>query len=879
MTGLRGIPTVARENQAAGVKFGQTLRSGIGEGIKVASSGISAFTGLLSTNFAKVGQLASKAAEFARGTRIAAAATRIWAAATFLLDGAMAILTSPIFLIVAAIALLVGAVVYAYFHFETFRRIVDSVWAAIRTAVTTAVGFIVPYITASFSALVGFLSGVWSAISGAVQAAWSGIAGFFSAVWARIRSIFTAGVAVFNTIVTFLAPVIGIVRAYINLLVAIFQLGWQIIRLVVLVAALAVYEAVRASLAITMATVRTAMSVISAVFSAVWGFIVGVFRAALAASSAITSASMGVIRAVVSTVMGAIRATISAVMGVIRAVFSAGWNAARAVVSAAMGVIRGVVSAGMGAVRAVVSAVTGAISAVWRAFWGSTLGGAVRSGINGVLGAVRALARIVGIAAQYAAGFVRALASGLGQAAGAVARGVSSAVGAVASGAGRMFSAGVSLIQNLINGITSKIREVTGLVSGLADKVKGFFGGSPVEHGPLLGWNNGGAGKNLMNLLAAGFKAGGPAVAAEAARVAKLVQTIFASKQANSNLRRIGQTTVSAFLAGVKRAVPAAAATVTKLTKGLTAKQRASKIGALRPGSGKYFADVQAETVFYSRLSSTRNSAVRLLAAANEKLKAVQDQYNGILTSVADNVLQGANIVGQSSADTAISFLADKLKKAQEFTANIAALAKRGLRSDVIQDLVSGGVEQAGSTAAALAKASAAQIAQINSLQGQLVTAAGKAAKTSADILYGAGLAAAQGLVNGLKAKQAELTKQMQAIAALMAASIKKALGIRSPSRVFAGIGGDVGAGLIQGLLGKSRAVVGAVTDLSGILASASGTLTPAVAGFGGLAVPAPVAAGSAAATAVSIVVNPARGQSEEEIAALVARRLGRAIS
>lgn len=63
-----------------------------------------------------------------------AAATVIATAATWALNAAIAVLTSPITLVVVAIAALVAGVIYAYRHFEGFRKVVDTVWNAIKVA-------------------------------------------------------------------------------------------------------------------------------------------------------------------------------------------------------------------------------------------------------------------------------------------------------------------------------------------------------------------------------------------------------------------------------------------------------------------------------------------------------------------------------------------------------------------------------------------------------------------------------------------------------------------------------------------------------------------------------------------------------------------------
>lgn len=72
-------------------------------------------------------------------------------------------------------------------------------------------------------------------------------------------------------------------------------------------------------------------------------------------------------------------------------------------------------------------------------------------------------------------------------------------LGAVSGFGSLLTGAGSRLVGGLISGITSRINDVGGAMGKVAGKVKGFLPGSPVKEGPLTSWNNGGAGKRLMD--------------------------------------------------------------------------------------------------------------------------------------------------------------------------------------------------------------------------------------------------------------------------------------------------------------------------------------------------------------------------------------------
>lgn len=82
---------------------------------------------------------------------------------------------------------------------------------------------------------------------------------------------------------------------------------------------------------------------------------------------------------------------------------------------------------------------------------------------------------------------------------------IASAVGNFGS---LLYNQGRDLIQGLINGIMAMVSGVANAAGRVASTIKSFLPGSPVKLGPLRSWNNGGAGKRLMDLLAGGIEGG-----------------------------------------------------------------------------------------------------------------------------------------------------------------------------------------------------------------------------------------------------------------------------------------------------------------------------------------------------------------------------------
>ncbi|GLW45500.1 hypothetical protein Stsp02_11620 [Streptomyces sp. NBRC 14336] len=201
------------------------------------------------------------------------------------------------------------------------------------------------------------------------------------------------------------------------------------------------------------------------------------------------------------------------------------------------------------------------------------------------------------------------------------------------------------------------------------------------------------------------------------------------------------------------------------------------------------------------------------LKDARKKLEDLRKERDKLSADVKKGVLQDADITKQDTggwpqtAETILAGLKQDTLAAQTFAKNLAALRKKGVRADLIAQIAQAGVSGGSSAAAALANANASQVKQINAQQKMLVNAAGQAGTTAGDAMYGAGIRAAQGLVKGLVSHQRYIDKTMANIAKSMQKSIKKALGIKSPSRVMALVGQYTAQGLIRGVEGERTAV------------------------------------------------------------------------
>ena len=207
-----------------------------------------------------------------------------WAISAGLAAVSTLLAVAPIIAVAAAIALLAGGLVYAYQNFQGFHNVVDTVFAALKTAATFVINLVVDLfrnylIPAAQAVGAFFMNTLWPAI----QVAWDGILSAIQVAWGVIKTVFAA-VSWFVT--TILIPIfntfMGVAKFVFSIIVAVIKDAWEIVAPVFA----AIVGFVRDQL---ISRFNTFMGVAKVVFSAVhgavstaWNIIAPVFRAIVA---------------------------------------------------------------------------------------------------------------------------------------------------------------------------------------------------------------------------------------------------------------------------------------------------------------------------------------------------------------------------------------------------------------------------------------------------------------------------------------------------------------------------------------------------------------------------------------------------------------------
>lgn len=285
-----------------------------------------------------------------------AMSTKLVTAAQWLLNAAMS--ANPIALVVIAIAALVAAFVVLWNKSEAFRNFWINLWDNVKAVASTA-----------WEAITGFFSAAWDTI----KAVWDVVLGYFQTLWARIQTTFSV---VSEVLSGFFSAAWNAIKAIWDFVVGYYQGIWNGIK--------AVFSVVS--------------SVLTSFFSAAWNGIKAIWNAVVAYYQGIWDGIKAVFSVVSSVLTEFFSAAWNGIKGIWDAVsgyFSGIWESVKSVFSGVESWFQSIFSAAWTAVQGVFSNFGSFFQGLWDTIkstfsnLGSSLsdaiGGAVRSGLNGVL--------------------------------------------------------------------------------------------------------------------------------------------------------------------------------------------------------------------------------------------------------------------------------------------------------------------------------------------------------------------------------------------------------------------------------------------------------------------------------------------------------------
>jgi len=372
--------------------------------------------------------------------------------------------------------------------------------------------------------------------------------------------------------------------------------------------------------------------------------------------------------------------------------------------------------------------------------------------------------------------------------------------------------------QNIKTAVSVNARGLLQIAKEIPGKIKGFFTSLP---GQLLQ-----IGKNIIQGLVNGIKNSLGAVIGAAKSVVDAIpgpiKKALGIHSPSRVMAEIGKWITAGLVKGMLGGSKKVAETSKKLHDLVTKAFKSGKISKAKANSlHKY---ISAQNKKLSSLAKQREAIQKRLSSASANLANLKKAKSEMASQVASKARDYGSFMGaldtsqygDNSASAILARLKGKLKGIIDFRKNLQTLAKRGLGRGIINQIAQAGPEEGGQMAQALLNAGGGQIKELNSTYNAINSESSKLGNFVASDYYNAGIFAMEGLVRGLKAKESVLKKRIEGLANSMVKTLKKKLGIKSPSRVFMGLGGFTAEGFSAGIRKGQGDVQKAVDELAG---------------------------------------------------------------
>ena len=430
--------------------------------------------------------------------------------------------------------------------------------------------------------------------------------------------------------------------------------------------------------------------------------------------------------------------------------------------------------------------------------------------------------------------------SGITEGAGKIPGHISGFIGnitsSISAGASSLFSSAYGVAGNIVRGLVSGIRNGIGQVTSAArtiaqnalDAAKNLLGiaspskefikiGKFVREGFVIGLKSGN--KDEVIKAYSSMKDQVEKLKADSKADAKKAEERLKSLEArNKKLRKAKKVDAAAVKKNEREQAKQRKILKTASEEQIKAEKALAKLrGTGKKGLKDEYIALKAAAKQYEKLAEKLEAAKDAYDDAkkvrDDYSKSIFDQYSS-LASIPTNgdykEYVEAIAEGMTDAKTPFQAYHDGMKQQIEdinlYAAKVQQARKLGLNDTMYKKLLESGTE-ALPFVEELLKGGAGAITDINTLSDDIELASSKLGKKASSNLYQAGVDAAKGIVEGLKSEMKPLEKVMTELANKIVGSLKKALKIKSPSRVMAELGKFTGKGLAEGLTSTAKEV------------------------------------------------------------------------
>ncbi|MCB5179509.1 phage tail tape measure protein [Streptomyces antimicrobicus] len=471
---------------------------------------------------------------------------------------------------------------------------------------------------------------------------------------------------------------------------------------------------------------------------------------------------------VISGVLSVIQGIYNVFIGIFTGNWSRAWQGVKQIFSGVWEVIVGVCRAVTNTIKTVLRLALDAVKALWSAAWNGikSVFSSIWSGITGYF--------------SNALGNLRANAS---------------------SGVSAVKSFFVNGFQSLYAAVRDKVSSVVGVVREIPGKVSGALSG--------LGSTLTGIGRNIIQGLVNGIRGSlGAVMSAARAIVDQIpgpIRKALGIHSPSRVLAEIGKWIPAGLVKGMLGGSKKVAETSKKLHELVT---KAFKGKEMTRGAATILHNyISRQNKRLMALAKTREKIQERLTAANDKLAGLKKAKAEMASSIADKANNFGSFMGvldtaqygDNSANALLARLKGKLRVIANFRKNLQTLAKRGLGPGIISEIAQAGPEEGGQMAHALLNAGGGQIKELNSTYSAIGNQSKALGKFVSGNYYDAGIAAATGVVKGLKAQEKNVTKAIQDMAKAMSDELNRCLKLIASGNYFTFMGRIIRLGYGRG--------------------------------------------------------------------------------
>ena len=180
-------------------------------------------------------------------------------------------------------------------------------------------------------------------------------------------------------------------------------------------------------------------------------------------------------------------------------------------------------------------------------------------------------------------------------------------------------------------------------------------------------------------------------------------------------------------------------------------------------------------TLFGQLKEETETRTVTSVSRALMRLGGSMREFEVTISSSYEESIGGI----QNKSQAILEGFRGLAEKARAFGENLRKLRALGLHGDLFQQLIDAGIDAGGATAQALVEGGADTINELNNLYKDIEAVGSSLGEEVAVSLYGTGIDLANGLLEGIRSKQAELENQARTMAEAFNQAFRAALSVQ----------------------------------------------------------------------------------------------------